>query len=198
MPDPQPAPPTHPVVANPFIFEGSKVKLRYVTMQDCTPEYAGWLQNPEVNRFLETRHEAQDLGTVVNFVAKIMGSEGCHLLAIVEASTGRHIGNIKVGPINQHHQSADISYFIGDPTCWGKGYATEAIKGATKWAFNKLKLYNIEAGSYAKNLASIKALKKAGFHERGRMLNALCTDGEKRDDHVLLSLTLPEMKSSLV
>jgi hypothetical protein len=41
-------------------FSGSAagISLRLVVLEDCTPRYLRWLQDPEVNRYLETRWSA--------------------------------------------------------------------------------------------------------------------------------------------
>ena len=55
------------------------------------------------------------------------------LICLVE--DGRHIGNIKLGPIQWLHRRADLSLFIGDKSCWSLGYASEAIGLVRDWAF---------------------------------------------------------------
>jgi len=189
--------PTHPVVIDPHVYTGHGIKLRPVTLDDCTPHYVAWLNDRDVTRFLETRHSPQTLDTVKAFVASMIASKDSHLLAIIEASTGRHIGNVKLGPINPHHLYADISYFIGAKDCWRKGYGQEAVKAATWYGFTKLKLMSIRAGAYQKNEGSIRLLKRVGFKERGTFPFELCVSDESRDAHVMLSVTLPEWKSKL-
>ena len=41
-----------------------------VVIEDCTPRYLLWLEDPEVNRNLETRWRAQSLETIRAFVAR--------------------------------------------------------------------------------------------------------------------------------
>ena len=192
-----PTPPTHAVTVDPFVFTGEKISLRKVTLQDCTDTYVSWLRDADVTRYLETRWHDQGAATVTAFVSHMANSTDSHLLAIIENYTSQHIGNIKIGPINSHHMSADISYFIGNKSYWGNGFATEAIKGAVKYAFSKLGLYSLRAGVYGKNVASLKALEKNGFKVRGTFPNELSTHGDARDDHTMLSITLPEYKSML-
>lgn len=47
--------------------------------------------------------------------------------------------------------------------CWGKGYATEAAKGAIKYAHEKLGLTKLYAGHHPQNVNSQKVLLKLGF-----------------------------------
>lgn len=150
-----------------MIFEkvlgGEHLYLRSIELSDCTNNYLDWLKNEQVNRFLETRWEEQSYAKIRKFIDDMRNSSHSYLFAIVTLPEKKHIGNIKLGPIYSHYMHADISYFIGDCEYWGRGYATEAIKLVTKWAFSDLGLHKIQAGVFEENVGSIKALLKAGF-----------------------------------
>ncbi len=176
-----------------IIFEGHKVSLRHITAEDCTPVYVGWLQDHEVNKYLETRHSPQSLESVTAFVETQNASNASRLLAIIENYTSQHIGNLKIGPINPHHMCADLSYFIGNKAYWGNGFASEAIAGAVKYAFETLGLFSLRAGLYAGNLASRKALEKSGFQQRGVFPAELVTE-KGREDHIWYSMTKNEYR----
>ena len=102
-------------------------------------------------------------------------------LAICLQDNHKHIGNIKLGPINLIHKYAEISLFIGDKNEWGKGLATEAIYTLTNYVFDILKLHKLTAGCYANNISSVKAFKKAGFFEDGIWKNQYLCNGEYVD-----------------
>lgn len=147
---------------------GQSVFLRLVTLDDCTPRYRNWLNDSAVNQFLETRWAPQTIGQIEQYVSSMLGSATHRLFAIVQAATELHVGNLHIGPINAVHQHADLSYFIGERQVWGKGYASEAIGLAVKFAFSSLHLHRLEAGVYAGNDASSRALLKNGFTYEGR------------------------------
>jgi RimJ/RimL family protein N-acetyltransferase len=79
----------------------------------------------------------------------------------------RHIGNIKIGPINLNHQIAPIGILIGDKNEWGNGYASEAIQIVTQFGFDKLNLMKIYAGCYESNIGSKRAFEKSGYEVEG-------------------------------
>src|SRR5690349_16374628 len=108
-------------------IETERLELRELETGDVSPEYVGWLNDPEVSRYLETRHSRQDEANVTRFVERVRDSEDEFLFGIFLRDSGRHIGNIKVGPIREHHSLADVSLLIGARDCWGQGYAAEAI-----------------------------------------------------------------------
>jgi ribosomal-protein-alanine N-acetyltransferase len=165
------------------ILKGAKVSLRLVTLDDCTPRYEAWLADPQVNQYLETRWRPQSLDSIREFVSGMLASADSYLFAIVENASGAHIGNLKVGPINGNHGYADISYFIGERAAWGKGYATEAIRLGTGFAFGRLGLHRVQAGLYAGNGGSGKALEKAGYRAEGIFRKQLKNAAGAWEDH---------------
>ena len=117
-----------------------RLSFKILTKQDVSDQYIGWLNNPEINRYLETRFNQQNKENCEIFVTTILNDPASYLFGIFDKKTCSHIGNIKLGFINRHHNTAQLSLFIGEKECWGKGYATEAIKCITQWGFNILGL----------------------------------------------------------
>ncbi|OGT32155.1 MAG: GNAT family N-acetyltransferase [Gammaproteobacteria bacterium RIFCSPHIGHO2_12_FULL_35_23] len=163
------------------ILAGGKIKLRLLDLSDCNAMYLSWLNDPVINQFLETRWSEQTLEKIKAFVGSMREDPANYLFAIIEIITGLHVGNIKLGPINFNHHYADISYFIGNRSYWGKGYASEAISLATHFAFKKLNLHRVQAGLYQSNLGSAKALEKAGYKFDARLEKQLLTNSGWED-----------------
>jgi RimJ/RimL family protein N-acetyltransferase len=105
----------------------------------------------------------------------------------------RHIGNIKLGPINRHHGTGDIGLLIGERSEWGKGHACEAIALFADYAFANLGLAKLTASCYSDNEGSRHAFLKAGFVEEGRRLAQYMSCG-KRQDGVMLGRVNPGIK----
>ncbi|MBI1984584.1 MAG: GNAT family N-acetyltransferase [Candidatus Wildermuthbacteria bacterium] len=149
-------------------LEGERVSLRSVRLSDATKEYVSWMNNKEITQYLESRFRKYRAGDLRLYIKKMRSNPLVHFFAIIRKDTQKHIGNIKLGPIDTYHSVADIGIMIGDKQSWGKGFATEAILLIASFAFEKLKLHKISAGSYANNIGSIKSFLKAGFAEEGR------------------------------
>mgnify|MGYP001208932971 CR=1 FL=1 len=168
-------------------LEGERVTLRLVTLADCTERYVAWLADPEVSRYLETRWSPQPLASVRAFVADMLASAHSYLFAIVRRETGEHVGNVKVGPVDTRHAYADVSYFLGERSAWGKGLGTEAVQLATDFGFARLGLARMQAGLYKENVGSQRVLEKCGYVVEGVLRQKLVL-GDRRDDHVVLGL----------
>ncbi|MBJ3785065.1 GNAT family N-acetyltransferase [Devosia sediminis] len=156
------------------------MELRRLQVEDITPAYVGWLSDPEVTRYLETRHSAQTEESVRQFVARMAQADDEFLFGIF-LPEGRHIGNIKVGPIRRYHRLADVSLLIGEADCRGRGYAAEAIAGVSRFAFAELPVEKLSASMYAPNQASAKAFIRAGFRQEGLRIGHYDLDGKRCD-----------------
>ena len=152
-------------------LHGEKIYLRRVLRSDICQEYVDWLNDPEINQYLETKYEVQTLESVIKYWKMRQSDYNSPWFAIVSKTSKVHIGNIKLGPINWNHQRADISIFIGNKIYWGKGIATEAINLLKDWAFNHIRLKKLYAGAYEMNIGSIKAFQKCGFVIEGTFEN---------------------------
>jgi RimJ/RimL family protein N-acetyltransferase len=167
-------------------LETERLYIEEITLDDVTETYVSWLNDNAVNRYLETRFSEQNLQAVTQFVASMIASD-TELLMAIKKKDGSHIGNIKLGSINLVHKTGEVSYFIGDKSSWGKGFATEVVAALTGYAFNSLQLRYLKAGVYSENTVSAKVLEKVGYRKQGVLKQALILDG-KENDHCLYTL----------
>lgn len=148
-------------------IESSKLYLREVRETDVNENYYRWLNDSEITQHLESRFYPNSLNKILQFVKSKDGDPNNVFLAIITKDSDRHIGNIKLGPINWIHRMAEIGIFIGEKDKWGKGYACEAITLLSEYAFRRLNLRKLTAGCYGNNAGSQKAFTKAGFNVEG-------------------------------
>jgi ribosomal-protein-alanine N-acetyltransferase len=158
-----------------------RLLLRALEPADLNATYLSWLNDPAVNRYLETRFLPQTMEALQGYWQAHRDDSSSPWFAICLQADGRHIGNIKLGPIQWLHRRADLSLFIGDPTCWGKGYASEGIAVVRDWAFAELDLQKLNAGIYAGNLGSRRAFEKCGFSLEGTLRAEVVSRGERLD-----------------
>lgn len=164
---------------------GKKIYLREVRQSDINDNYYNWLNDPDVNQFLEIRYYPHSKDHISAFVKSKDGNSNEILYAICDKETKLHIGNIKLGPINWIHRFADVSLLIGEKNYWGKGLASEAIKLVSDVAFKKLNLNKLKAGCYSKNLGSVKAFKKVGFELEGELKDHWILNGSTQNQLLL-------------
>lgn len=145
----------------------SLIYLQAICEEDANDEYVSWLNDPLVNQYLETRFHPQNFQAVLEFIRSIMANPNEHLFTIRLKETGQHVGNIKIGAINERHNIGDVSLFIGDKSAWGKGIASQAIQLISRYSFEKLGLRKLCAGAYKPNIGSTKAFLNSGYNQDG-------------------------------
>lgn len=168
--------------------------LRPLEPKDATPRYQAWLNDPQINTYLESRFVKQSLEEMRKYIEAIQKSNKHLFLAITIRETGEHVGNIKLGPIDNNHKLGDIGILIGEKDWWGKGIASEAIKEITRYAFEELKLHKITAGCYSDNEGSAVAFEKAGFKREALRPQHFFSQG-RFVDYILLGLINPNFKN---
>ena len=160
---------------------GKHIYLREVRLSDVNENYYCWMNDPEVTNYTESRFYPVSKEALEEYVKEKQKGNDNIFLAIIYKENQKHIGNIKLGPINWIHRLADIGIIIGEKDYWGKGCATEAIRLISNYAFNTLNLHKLTAGCYKGNAASGKAFEKAGFIEEGMRKAHLFNDGKYQD-----------------
>ncbi len=143
-------------------IDGKRIYLRTLTEKDASEEYCNWLNDPVVNKFLETRKATiEDLKKYIN---EKRSCENCIFLGIFLRNSNKHIGNIKLEPIDFEKKEATVGILIGDKDCWGKGICTEAIKLLVGYAFKNYNINKIKLGVITENIGAIRCYLNAGFN----------------------------------
>ena len=155
-----------------------RLLLRTLRPSDVGARYLSWLADTEITRFLEVRFTpVHNIRELVAFVESLNASDHSLLLGMFAKKDERHIGNIKLGPVNPYHHRADIAFLLGEQDYWGQGYASEAIAAFSQYGLHELGLEKITAGCYATNIGSAKALMKAGFVQEATIPSHVVCDG---------------------
>jgi [ribosomal protein S5]-alanine N-acetyltransferase len=161
--------------------EGKMVLLRPLERADLNERYLSWLNDPEVTRYTETGTFPSTAEDLDNYYRSITGSRNDVLLAIEEKKSGRHIGNVKLGPIHWVHRVATFGILIGEKEFWGKGLGMEATRLMVEYGFRRLNLHRIDLGVFAEHEAAVHCYEKVGFKIEGRLRQDLFHDGQFKD-----------------
>ena len=165
---------------HPFII-GEKLYLRGLERSDLEGDYFDWLNDREVTKFIDSGDFPNNMERMEEYYRNIALSHDNVMFAIIDKESDKHIGNIKLGPINWIRRMATLGIMIGDKEFWGKGYGTEAIRLVLDYAFKRLNLQEVSAGVATVHQPSIRAFEKAGFEIEGRVKGQFFLDGEYYD-----------------
>jgi len=170
-------------------IETDRLVLSCLRVDQVDETYRGWMSDAETVQYLETRGPHPTLESLRTYVQRMRDSDDSYFFGIFLREGLRHVGNIKLGPISSKHGSAHIGLVIGDKSVWGTGIAGEAVGSVAKWGFDQLGLEKIIAGSYASNVASVRAFQRQGFSIEGVQRRHVALDSGERDDVILLGRT---------
>lgn len=97
------------------------------------------------------------------------------------------VDNEAVGGIGIHPQTdimrknAELGYWLSEDH-WGKGIISNAIKEMVTYAFENFEITRIYARPFGNNIASQKALQKAGLQLEARLKNTIYKNNEYLDE----------------
>ena len=167
------------------IIEGERVYIRELTENDATERYCKWLNDPVVNKYLETREATiEDLKEYIKSRKK---SPNCLFFGIFLKENNKHIGNVKLEPIDFEKKISDFGMMIGEKEYWGKGIGTEVTQLVINYAFNELNLKKIRLGVIPENIPARKVYEKVGFKVTKIEKNKI-RHGDKLFDHMIMEI----------
>ena len=110
-----------------------------------------------------TEDDAED------FIQMMLSADPDSTFAFAITLDDKVIGSIGVfRKDNIHSRTAEMGYYIGEPY-WGNGYMTNAIKQVCEYVLGNTDIIRIFAEPFAHNIASCRALEKAGFQYEGTL-----------------------------
>jgi RimJ/RimL family protein N-acetyltransferase len=164
---------------------GERVYLSPISADDAET-YVRWLNDPDVAIKFGFAHR---LFSLAQEPAELDELSRRWVLAIVEKSADKLLGNVFFMDVDHIYQTAEAGVFIGEASDRGKGYGGEALSLLLSYGFRYLNLHNIYLHVHADNEAAIKCYKKLGFRECGRRTDAVFKNGHRVD---MLSMEILE------
>ena len=142
-------------------LESERLIFNRLSSKHISKDYVDWINNAEVNKYLETRGN-YTIDLLKSYIEE-QYKNGVYFWAIHLKESNRHIGNIKIDPIDLDANSGEYGILMGDKTSWGKGYAKEASIRIIKYCFEELKLSTITLGVIEDNVNAVFLYKNLGF-----------------------------------
>ena len=115
----------------------------------------------------------------VAHAASMTEPQGVFAIVIDELVAGG-IGVHRLDKNPGYRDTAELGYWLAGPY-WGRGLMTEAVRAVTRYAFDELGLFRIEAGVFGWNVSSVRVLEKTGYSFEGRLRKQVFKDGQRVD-----------------
>ena len=142
-------------------LESERLIFNRLSAKHISTDYVDWINNAEVNKYLETRGN-YTIDLLKSYIEEQYKNE-VYFWAIHLKETEKHIGNIKIDPIDLENNSGEYGILMGDKDNWGKGYGKEASLRIIKYCFEELNLNQITLGVIDANINAVKLYEKIGF-----------------------------------
>lgn len=142
-------------------LETKRLSLKPLSLVHLSNEYVKWMNDSEVIKHLESGGD-YSIEKLEEFL-KDVESKDILFWAIHIKNSNKHIGNIKIDPVDSKINSGEYGIMMGDKSEWGKGFAYEASQSVINYCFNTLGLKQITLGVKNENIGAIKLYKKLNF-----------------------------------
>ncbi len=167
-------------MSRPFLA-GTTIYLRGLREEDLAGPWFDWFDDAEVCRFNNHHRFPNTARRMRNFLEQTAGGPQSLVLAVCDAATDAHLGNVSLDRIDLVNSSAEFSIVIGDPAAWGRGVGTEAGRLLLNHGFQELGLKRIGCGTSEENLGMQKLAIHLGMREEGRRRQAMYKNGRFLD-----------------
>jgi RimJ/RimL family protein N-acetyltransferase len=163
------------------LLEGKLVNLRRATKNDVSLVMQWWRDQRYMGEYQDTMPLSKEEA------AKVM-LENTIFFMIEKKNRAKigHVGGWMIG------RTMEIGFALV-PNERRKGYGTEAVQIMVDHLFITKDIARIQVSTDTKNVASQRAVEKAGFSKEGTMRKSWCAGGEYRD-HYLYSILRQEWK----
>lgn len=150
------------------VFETERLAVRQLRPDDLD-DFAALTGDPEVVRYMdEGRPLSRDLTrTWIEVSEANYRTRGYGCFAVTEKPNDRMIGFCGFAFPSDRPGIVEVIYAFA-PSCWGRGYATEAVGATVAFGLKACGLDRIEATVDPANEASKRVLGKIGMSYQGR------------------------------
>ncbi len=165
------------------LFEGKLVRLVGHEPEIMAENYSRWHRDSEYTRLMDSgisqnHSKRQTKEWLEKFMAKDDPTN--YPWVIQTLADDKIIGDIGL-EVMWNNREAFVGLGIGEREYWGKGYGTDAMRIALRFAFMELDLARVSLDVFEYNPRGIRSYEKAGFKYEGRLRQFLNRDGRRWD-----------------
>jgi RimJ/RimL family protein N-acetyltransferase len=144
-------------------IQGSDIQLEPFSCQFVTIDYLRWMNDKETTRFIQKAQGKTSIDDLHSFVNQMIDSDLDYFFAILLKKDQRHVGNVRLGPIDFVSKKSHFGIMIGEKDLRGCGVGTEVVELIKQFSFEYLDLDRLSFPVVKKYLAAMKLYEKTGF-----------------------------------
>lgn len=157
---------------------GSNIDLVPFSKIFISNDYLNWMKDKDITMFIVKQDDKISLDDIHSFVEKMIHSKSDYFFAIIYKKTKKHIGNVRLGPIDLNSMKSKFGILIGDKNFHNCGVATETLELIKNFGFNYLKLEQIRFGVVKEHRAAMRLYAKSHFTCLGETNETLKKNGK--------------------
>lgn len=146
---------------------GDGVDLVPFRLDFVSEAYLNWLKDDDTTRWLVKAGPDTGLAEVEDFCRQMIDSPDDCFFAIVRRHDQRHVGNVRLGPIDWANGNSRFGIMIGDHSARGQGFGTEVMSLVERLAFDTLGLRQLRFPVVAAHAGALRMYNKAGYTQDG-------------------------------
>lgn len=173
------------------LFYGERVRLTALRSDD-SHTMARWYEDGEFARLFDANPAVPKSETTLSrWMDTSERDKDTFALAIRLLYSDEMIGYVDIDGIQWTNGCGWLAIGIGSPTNRGKGYGTEAMQLALRFAFHELNLHRLQLSVFGYNEPAIRLYERLGFKREGAFREFILRDG-KRYDMILYGMLARE------
>ena len=163
--------------------ESRSVYVRPVKKEDMKSFYKA-AQDEEIRYMTGTRH-VFTMDQLYEHYERIIQDETRFDFAICLRDNDELLGYLSIVEIDRENQKAGFRIALHSRGHLNKGYGTEAVRLALKFAFETLKLNRLQLEVFSHNSRALRAYEKAGFKREGIIRQSLFLNNQYSDEIIM-------------
>lgn len=166
------------------VFTGKLVRLSGLDPEESSKAFSRWNRDSEYTRLLMmTARPLNSAKATQKWLEKSIEeiSPTDFFFTINTLDDDKLLGGLGLGVESWASREAFVFIFIGDRENWGKGFGTDAMRIALRYAFTELNLWRVSLGVFEYNPRAIRSYERAGFRHEGRVRQYLNHEGRRWD-----------------
>ena len=167
------------------VIDGDNVHLEIFNKRFISEAYVSWLRDSAMSQIITKGKKRITIEEVESYCYNLMESDDNYLFAIIDNEDDKHIGNVRLGPIDSKERQCQFGMMIGDKSYHGRGIGTEVVKIAVKFCFDELHMRSVHLNVREDNIAAIRTYEKNNFVRKDVKSNYIEKNGRCYDAMML-------------
>jgi RimJ/RimL family protein N-acetyltransferase len=163
------------------VLEGDLIRLRALRDDDL-PRLVEWWNDPDTMVLQQyTVLPVPEAGTIEMFRNWSLNKPETGVGLSVETHEGELVGHVALFGVKPRTRIATLAIILGAPHT-GRGYGSDAVKVAVRYAFDEMAVNKVELQVWSFNPRARRVYEKAGFVQEGRRRAATFHRGAFHDE----------------